>query len=149
MAEGCRQKQGVDFDKDFSPVAMLKSVRILLDIAAHCDYEIWQMDVKIAFLNRSLTKKVYMIQPKGFTSGSGSKVCKLQRSIYGSKQASRNWNIRFDKTIKEFGFSQNQDESCVYKKTNGGAVVFLMLYVDDILLNGNDVSLVKLVNMIS
>ena len=56
---------------------MLKSIRILLAIAAHYDYEIWQMDVKIDFLDGSLTEKVYMIQPEGFISGSGNKVCKL------------------------------------------------------------------------
>ena len=106
MAEGYRQKQGVDYDEIFYPVAMLKSIRILLDIVAHCDYEVWQMDVKIAFLNRSLSEKVYMIQPEGFTSGSGSKVCKLHKSIYGLKLTYRSWNIRFKVEIKEFDFSQ-------------------------------------------
>ena len=148
VAKGYRKKQGVDYDETFSPVAMLKSIRILLAIAAHYDYEIWKMDVKTTFLNGSLTEEVYMTQPKGFIFVSGNKVCKLQRSIYGLKQASRSWNIRFDETIKEFGFSQNMDKPCVYKKTSGSAVVFPMLYVDDILLSGNDVSLVKLVNMI-
>ena len=89
------------------------------------------MDVKTAFLNGNLIEEVYMIQPEGFTYGSGSKVYKLQRSIYGLKQTSRSWNILFDETIKEFGSSQNLDEPCVYKKTNGNAVVFLVLYVDD------------------
>ena len=84
-----------------------------------------------------------MTQPEGFISGSGSNVCKLQRSIYGLKQASKSWNIRFDETIKDFGFSQNFDEPCVYKKTSGSAVVFLVLYVDDILLIGNDVSVLQ------
>ena len=65
---------------------MFKSIRILIAIAAHYD---WKMDVKIAFLNGNLTEEVYMTQPEGFTSGSGSKVCKIQRSIYGLKQASR------------------------------------------------------------
>ena len=106
------------------------------------------MDVKTTFLNGNLTEEVYMTQPKGFIFVSGNKVCKLQRSIYGLKQASRSWNIRFYETIKEFSFSQNMDKPCVYKKTSGSAVVFPMLYVDDILLSGNDVSLVKLVNMI-
>ena len=127
MAKGYRKRQGVDYDETFSPVAMLKSIRILLAIAAHYDYEIWKMDVKITFLNGNLTEEVYMAQPEGFISGSGSKVCKLQRSIYGLKQAFRSWNIRFDETIKEFGFSQNLDETCVYKKTNGSAVIFLVL----------------------
>ena len=84
---------------------MLKSIKILLAIDAHCDYEIRKMDVKTTFLNGNLTKEVHMTQPEGFISGNGSKVCKLQRSIYGLKQASRSWNIRFDETIKEFGFS--------------------------------------------
>ena len=148
VAKGNRQKQGVDYDETFSPVAMLKSIRILIAIAAHYDYEIWQMDVKTVFLNGNLTEEVYMTQPEGFIFGSGNKVCKLQRSIYVLKQTSKSWNIRFDETIKEFSFSQNLDEPCLYKKTNGSAVVFLVLYVDDILLSGNDVSLVKLVNMI-
>ena len=92
------------------------------------------MDVKTAFLNGNLTEEVYMTQPEGFISGNGNNVCKLQRSIHGLKQASRSWNIRFDKTIKEFSFSQNFDEPCVYKKISGSEIVFLVLYVDDILL---------------
>ncbi|KAJ8768777.1 hypothetical protein K2173_023681 [Erythroxylum novogranatense] len=80
------------------------------------------MDVKTAFLNGNLAEDVYMTQPKGFTSYDGEKVCKLQKSIYGLKQASRSWNIRFDEVIKEFGFSQNPDEYCVYKKVNGTAI---------------------------
>ena len=147
VAKGYRKKQGVDYDETFSPVAMLKSIRILLAIAAHYDYEIYKMDEKTTFLNGNLTEEVYMTQPEGFKSRSGSKVCKLQRSIYGLKQASASWNIRFDETIKEFGFSQNLDEPCVYKKTSGSAVVFLVLYVDDILLIGNDVSVLQSVKI--
>ena len=83
VAKGYRQKQGIGYDETFSPVAILKSIIILLAIAAHCDYEIWQIDGKTAFLNGNLTEEVYMTQPKGFISENGSKVCKLQRSIYG------------------------------------------------------------------
>ena len=77
VAKGYRKKQGVDYDETFSPIAMLKSIRILLAIAAHYDYEIWQMDVKTTFLNGNLTEEVYMTQPEGFISRSGNKVCKL------------------------------------------------------------------------
>ena len=119
---------------------MLKSLRIFLAIVSHYDYKIWEMDVKMTFLNGNLYEKVYMTQPEGFIYENGSKVCKLQRSIYGLKQASRNWNIQFDETIKEFGFSQNPDEPCVYKKISGSTVIFLVLYVDDILLIGNIIS---------
>ena len=71
------------------------------------------------------------------------KYASFKKSIYGLKQASRSWNIQFDETIKEFGFSQNRDEACVCKKVSGIAVVFLVLYVDDILLIGNDVSILQ------
>lgn len=110
----------------------------MLAIAAYYDYEIWQMDVKTAFLNGDIDKDIYMEQPIGFTfSGSEQKVCKLQRSIYGLKQASRNWNIRFDESVKAFGFIQISNESCVYRKELETSVQFLVLYVDDILLIGN------------
>ncbi|KAK8663681.1 hypothetical protein V6N13_083488 [Hibiscus sabdariffa] len=117
VAKGFRKIHGVDYDETFSPVAMFKSIRILLAIAAFHDYEIWQMEVKTAFLNGKLEEDVYMTQPEGFvTPENAGKVCKLQRSIYGLKQASRSWNLRFNDAIKEFGFIRNEDEPCVYKK---------------------------------
>ncbi|KAK1560777.1 hypothetical protein Q3G72_030819 [Acer saccharum] len=140
VAKGYTQKEGIDYEETFSPVAMLKSIRILLSIAASLDLEIWQMDVKTAFLNGSLDESIYMMQPEGFIEkGQVDKVCKLQKSIYGLKQASRSWNIRFDQAVKGFGFIQNPDEPCVYKRIKGDKLVFLILYVDDILLIGNDV----------
>ena len=102
--------------KPFSPVAMLKSIRILLSITTHYDYEIWQMDVKTAFLNENLEEEINMIQLEGFIAKNQEHmVCKLKMSIYGLKQASRSWNIRFDQAIKLFGFEQNLDEH-VYTK---------------------------------
>ena len=98
------------------------------------------MDVKIAFLNDNLEETIYMQQPEGFiTPGQEQKICKLNRSIYGLKQASRSWNIRFDTTIKSYGFNQIVDEPCVYKRIINNSVAFLDLYVDDILLIGNDI----------
>nr|AAM74249.1 Putative retroelement [Oryza sativa Japonica Group] len=144
VAKGFRQIQGVNYDETFSPVAMLKSIRIVLAIAAYFDYEIWQMDVKTAFLSGNLDEDVYMTQPKGFVDPqSAKKICKLQKSIYGLKQASRSWNIRFDEVIKALGFVKNEEEPCVYKKINGSALMFLILYVDDILLIGNDIPMLE------
>ena len=140
MAKGYTQKEGVDYEETFSPVAMLKSIRILLSIATFYNYEIWQMDVKTAFLNGNLEESIYMVQPEGFIAqDQEQKVCKLQKSIYGLKQASRSWNIRFDTAIKSYGFEQNVVEPCGYKKIVNSVVAFLVLYVDDILLIGNDV----------
>ena len=79
VAKGYCQTQGVDYDETFSPVAMLKSIKILLAIATHYNYEIWKMDVKTTFLSVNLYEDVYMKQLKGFASKDGSKVCKLQK----------------------------------------------------------------------
>ena len=80
----------------------------MLAIAAFYDYEIWQMDVKTAFLNGFLEEELYMMQPEGFVNPKGTnKICKLQRSIYGLVQASRSWNVCFDEMIKDFGFIQS------------------------------------------
>ncbi|KAJ9545825.1 hypothetical protein OSB04_025532 [Centaurea solstitialis] len=98
------------------------------------------MDVKTAFLNGKLTEDVYMQQLEGFVDPKNpDKVCKLLKSIYGLKQASRSWNLHFDVRIKEFGFTKSEFEPCVYTKFSGSIVTFLVLYVDDILLIGNDV----------
>ena len=95
---------------------------------------------KTAFLNGFIKEELYMMQPEGFVNPKGAnKVSKLQRSIYGLVQASRSWNIRFDKLIKGYSFIQTCGEACIYKKVSGSSVAFLILYVDDILLIGNDI----------
>ncbi|KAL0329214.1 UNVERIFIED_CONTAM: Retrovirus-related Pol polyprotein from transposon TNT 1-94 [Sesamum radiatum] len=89
VVKGYTQQPGVDFEKTFSPVAMAKSIQIMLAIAAWYDYEIWQMDVKTAFFNSFLEEEIYMDQPEGFmVVVEEQKVCHLQRSIYDLKQAS-------------------------------------------------------------
>ena len=101
VAKGFNHTQGIDYEETFSPVVNIKSVRILFAIAAYYDYEIWQMDVKTAFLNGHLSEDVYMVQPEGFVNPKyPNKVCKLKKSIYGLKQASRTWNHRFNEEIK-------------------------------------------------
>ena len=106
------------------------------------------MDVKTAFLNRNLEEEVYMIQPEGFTSNEFlEKVCRLQRSIYGLKQTSRSWNMRFDEAIRSYDLINNEDKPCVYKRVNGSTITFLVLYVDDILLIGNDVGMLSSVKV--
>ncbi|GKC31839.1 retrotransposon protein, putative, ty1-copia subclass [Tanacetum coccineum] len=129
VAKVYTQTYGVDYGETFSPVANIRAIRILLAIAAFYDYEIWQMDVKTAFLNGHLSEDVYMVQPKGFVDPKHSnKVCKLQRFIYGLKQTSRSWNKRFNEKIKKIGFTQNPDEPCVYLTASGSNVAFLVLY---------------------
>ena len=97
------QVQGVEYDEIFSLVSMLKSVWIMLAIATFYDYEIWQVDVKTAFLNGFIKEELYIMQPEGFVNPKGAnKVCKLQWSIHGLVQASRRVNIRFDELIKAY-----------------------------------------------
>ena len=85
-----------------------------------------------------------MIQPEGFVNpANAGKLCKLRKSIYRLKQASQSWNLHFDEVVKEFGFIKNEEEPCLYKKASGSALVFLVLYVDDILLIGNDIPLLE------
>ncbi|KAL0405514.1 UNVERIFIED_CONTAM: Retrovirus-related Pol polyprotein from transposon TNT 1-94 [Sesamum latifolium] len=90
VVKGYTQRTGVDFEETYSFVAMAKSMRILLAIATWYNYEIWKMDMKTTFLYGSVEKDIYMDEPDDFTSvGEEQKVCRLQRSIYDPKQASR------------------------------------------------------------
>ncbi|GJS63412.1 retrotransposon protein, putative, ty1-copia subclass [Tanacetum coccineum] len=108
------------------------------------DYEIWKIDVKTAFLNGHLSEEVYMVQPEGFVNKKHpNQVCKLKRSIYGLKQASKQWNKRFANEIKKLDFTKNHDEPCVYMKASGNNVTFLILYVDDILIMGNIIPMLQ------
>ena len=81
VAKGYRQRQGINYDETLSPIAKLKSIRILLSITTHCGYEIWKMDVKTACRKGNLSKDVCMKRLEVFTPRNGSKVCKLQKSI--------------------------------------------------------------------
>ncbi|GJX38644.1 retrotransposon protein, putative, ty1-copia subclass [Tanacetum coccineum] len=144
VAKGFTQTYGVDYEETFSHVAYIRAIRILIAIVAFYDYEIWQMDVKTAFLNGHLSEEVYMVQPEGFVNPKyANQVCKIKRSICGLKQASRQWNKRFDDEIKKFGFTQNHDEPCVYMKASGSNVTFLILYVNDILIIGNHIPMLQ------
>ena len=108
-------------------------------LVAHFDMELHQMDVKTAFLNGDLNEIIFMAQPEGFAiKGKEHMGCKLKKSIYGLKQASRQWNLKFDEIIKKFGFKENDVDSCIYVKVKGGKLIILVLYVDDILLACND-----------
>jgi len=94
-------------------------------LVAHYDLELHQMDVKITFLNKDLEEDVYMDQPVEFIEeGKEHMVCKLKRSIYGLKHASRQWYLKFNDTITSFGFEENIIDRCIYLKVSGRKLYF-------------------------
>lgn len=137
VGRGFRQEYGIDYDETFSPVVRFSSIRTLLAIAAQRNFEIKQFDIKTAFLYGELEEDVYMKQPVGFDDKTG-KVCKLQRSLYGLKQASRCWNIKFKAFIEKFGFVVSESDPCVFISNNGDDIAILSIYVDDGLVMGNN-----------
>lgn len=142
VAKGFTQREGIDYHETFSPVSKKDSLRIIMALVAHFDLELHQMDVKTAFLNGDLAEDVYMCQPEGFVNPNNNKlVCKLNKSIYGLKQASRQWNIKFHNVVSSFGFVENIVDQCIYLKVSGSKYTFLVLYVDDILLASNNLGM--------
>jgi len=114
-----------------------KSLRILLAIATIKSYEIKHLDVQTAFLNATLKEEVYMKQPQNYEveSNNGKElVCKLNKSIYGLKQASNEWNKEVSKTIESLGFTRCKSDTCVYwKRISNGNIIILAIFVDDII----------------
>lgn len=139
VAKGFTQKEGIDYTETFSPVSKKDSLRIILALVTYFDMELHQMDVKTTFLSGELEEEVYMKQPEGFFSSDGEHlVCKLKKSIYGLKQASRQWYLKFHEVISSFSFVENVMDQCIYQKVSGSKIYFLVLYMDDILLATND-----------
>ena len=100
VARGFTQEEGVDYNEVFSPVVKHASIRILLAIVAQKNWHLEQLDVKTAFLHGDLEETIFMDQPEGFViHGSEDKVCLLKKSLYGLKQESRQWHIKFDEHI--------------------------------------------------
>lgn len=140
VAKGYSQKEGVDYNEIFSPVVKHVSIRILLSLVVNLDYELEQMDVKTAFLHGELEERILMEQPEGFVKkGDEDKVCLLKKSLYGLKQSPRQWNLKFDSFMQKIEFQKSKFDPCVYMKdVNTKRAVYLLLYVDDMLIaSGN------------
>jgi hypothetical protein len=138
VAQGFTQQYGVNYLETYAPVARFSSIRAILAMVAHHDWELDQMDVKTAYLNGVLEEEVYMKQPPGFAEpGKEHLVCKLKKSIYGLKQAGRVWNQRIDTVLKKLGFQPLFSDTCVYVYRRGSLIVINSLYVDDLLLASN------------
>ncbi|GJT87483.1 retrotransposon protein, putative, ty1-copia subclass [Tanacetum coccineum] len=135
VARGFTQRAGIDYNEVFSPMVRHTSIRVILSLTACEDYELEQLDVKTAFLHGNLEETIYMRQPPGFEEGTGNKVCLLKKSLYGLKQSPRQWYKRFDVYMISNGFSRSSYDSCVYfKEFAPGMYIYLLLYVDDMLI---------------
>ncbi|KAA0036818.1 Cysteine-rich RLK (RECEPTOR-like protein kinase) 8 [Cucumis melo var. makuwa] len=139
VAKGFTQTYGIDYSETFSPVAKLNTVRVLLFVAVNKDWPLYQLDVKNAFLNGDLVEEVYMSPPPGFEAQFGQQVCKLQKSLYGLKQSLRAWFDRFTTFVKSQGYSQGHSDHTLFTKASKtGKIAILIVYVDDIVLTGDD-----------
>lgn len=136
VAKGYTQEQGIDYQEVFSPVANLVTVRLFIVVTtAHC-WHIHQLDVNNAFLHGHLTDEIYMTIPPGLDGYKIEQVCKLKKSLYGLKQASREWNAEFSKILTSLGYSASLADPCLFTKGYGPSVVALLVYVDDVIITG-------------
>lgn len=135
VAKGYSQVYGVDFSKTFSPVVKLTSTRVLMALAAQNNLRLHQMDVKTPFMNGLLDEEVNMSLPEGLNiSSEKNMVCKLNKSIYGLKQSSRQWYQRIDSFLLQIAFTRANAEQNVYVHSQENAFVYLALHVDDCIL---------------
>lgn len=138
VARGFSQEYGLDYEETFSPVAKITTVRVLLALAASKSWELWQMDVKNAFLHGELDKEIYMEQPKGFESKKYPEhVCKLKKALYGLKQAPRAWYGKIGEFLVHNGFKVAPSDSSLFVMAKEGRLAIVLVYVDDLIITGD------------
>lgn len=145
VAKGYSQEHGIDYTEVYAPVARMDTIRTLLSRAAHKGWDIYQLDVKSAFLHGVLAEEVYVQQPKGYVvKGAEDKVYKLHKALYGLKQAPRAWFSRIEEYFIKEGLMKSQNEETLFFKTNKiGNILLVSIYVDDLIYTGDDESMMK------
>lgn len=143
VAKGFTQLEGLDYHDTFSPVVKMVTVRYVIAMAAQQAWPLFQMDVYNAFLQGDLVEDVYMTLPQGFGSQGETKVCRLLKSIYGLKQASRKWNLKLTTALTNSGYVQSKLDYSLFTKRHNGDIVVILVYVDDLLITGSNVTLIK------
>lgn len=145
IAKGYNQRPGLDYAETFSPVIKSTTVRIVLGVAVNLNWPIRQLDVNNAFLQGTLKDEVYMTQPPGFVDKDRPHyVCRLRKAIYGLKQAPRAWYVELQTFLINAGFKNSVSDTSLFILKRARAVVYILVYVDDILVTGNDNMLIKM-----
>ena len=144
VAKGYVQRHGIDFDEVFAPVARIETVRFIIALAASNGWEVHHLDVKTAFLHGELKEIVFVSQPEGFTEkGSEGKVYKLNKALYGLRQAPRAWNNKLNKILGELKFVKCSKEPSLYRKQEKDDLLLVEVYVDDLLISGSSLKLIN------
>ena len=139
VARGFTQAHGIDYTETFSPVVRMNSIHVLLSLVVNLNWSLHQLDVSNAFLYGDLTEQVFMEQPLRYVAqGETSQVCLLRRAIYGLKQSPRAWFIKFSGLLTTYSFNPCKSDLTVMRKTTSAGYVVLAIYVDEILLTGNN-----------
>ncbi|WVZ97826.1 hypothetical protein U9M48_043336 [Paspalum notatum var. saurae] len=145
IAHGFCQKEGIDYEETFAPVARLEAIRILLAFAASKGFKLQQIDVKFAFLNRFIEEEVYVRQPFGFESARfPDRVYKLRKALCGLKQAPRAWYARLKSFLLKSGFVMGSVDKTLFLLSRGGDTLIVQIYVDDIIFGGSSHALVSI-----
>ena len=140
VAKGYTQIYGSNYYDTFSPVAKMASIRLLLSLAAMSSWPLYQLDIKNVFLHSDLAEEVYMEQQPGFVAqGESGLACKLRRSLYGLKQSPQAWFGHFSSMVQEFGMTRRTSDHSVFNHhTSSGQRIYLIVYVDDIVITGSN-----------
>ncbi|KAJ1598267.1 hypothetical protein NDA14_002687 [Ustilago hordei] len=132
VARGFTQREGIDYQETFSPVAPLGVIRAILALAVQNNWEVHALDITMAYLNSTLKEAIYMKLPEGSGVAPG-KVYKVVKGLYGLKQSGREWNQEFDRSLQCMGFFQVECTPCIYTKGQGEDMAIVVIYVDDTL----------------